>query len=70
LLKALGKRFRKAESRYCKLEDDRSKAAYLTGVLEGYAKPRLLLASRSLSRVVQKAGDTPYQVIGNGFSER
>ena len=37
---------------------------------EGYAKPRLLLASESLSGIVQKAGDTPHQVIGNGFSER
>jgi hypothetical protein len=37
---------------------------------EGYAKPWLLLADESLSGIVQKAGDTPYRVIGNGFSKR
>jgi hypothetical protein len=42
----------------------------MSGVLEGYAKPWLLLADESLSGIVQKAGDTPYRVIGNGFSER
>jgi hypothetical protein len=30
----------------------------------------LLLADGLLSGIVQKAGDTPYRVIGNGFSER
>jgi hypothetical protein len=39
-------------------------------VVEGYAKPRLSLAGGTLSGIVQKSGDTPYQVIGNGFSER
>jgi hypothetical protein len=29
-----------------------------------------LLAGRSPSGIAQKAGDTPHQVISNGFSER
>jgi hypothetical protein len=39
-------------------------------VTESYAKLQLLPVGVTLSGIVNKAGNTPHQVIGNGFSER
>ena len=42
----------------------------LSAQKESYAKPQLLPVGVMLSGIANKAGNTPHQVMGNGFSER
>ena len=51
------------------LDQERQRAANFY-VWEAYAKPLVITSLRTITWHVKKGGDTPHQVMGNGFSSR